>query len=275
MNEEHFRELSAARALHALSPEDEQAFSRALAAHPEWRSTVDEDQEAAAALGAMTPPVPPPPDARDALLAAIAGAPQAPAPSGGAADASDAAPSAATSGAAPSAAADADAPAAARTGGERGSRPPRRRAAWFALAASVAVLIAVSLAIPWGRLLAPSDPVSLALQEIDEAPDARSATAPLPGGGSATLRWSAETAQAVFVAEGMETAPEGRDYEAWVVRGETPVSLGVMDVDDAGRSEILATGFAPGDAVAVTVETRGGSPSGAPSGDPIVAIPAA
>ena len=36
MNVHEFAELAAGHALHALSPEDQQAYEVALAAHPEW-----------------------------------------------------------------------------------------------------------------------------------------------------------------------------------------------------------------------------------------------
>ncbi|MFV4914435.1 anti-sigma factor, partial [Microbacterium lacticum] len=72
MNVHEFAELSAGHAVAALSPEDEQAYQDALAAHPEWRGIVEADAETAAALAEGAAPVSPPLGARSALLRAIA-----------------------------------------------------------------------------------------------------------------------------------------------------------------------------------------------------------
>lgn len=255
MNEQEFRELSAARALHALSPEEEQAFSLALAAHPEWRSVVDEDRETAAALGAAAPEVSPSEASRAAILDLISRTPQF---DGTHTPVADPAPD-----------------AAEEDGPEEAPRRPRRRAAWFVLAASVAVLLAVSLSFPWGSLLPAQDPAVVALQQIEASPDADTVTAELPDGSKGALHWSDQVRKAVLVTEGMSDAPSGRDYELWIVRGEQPTSLGVMRVGPEGEATVLAAGFEPGDALAVTIEDRGGSPTGAPTTDPLFVLAAA
>ncbi|WP_125100105.1 anti-sigma factor [Leucobacter chromiireducens] len=262
MNEQEFRELSAARALHALSPEEEQRFSHALSTHPAWRTIVDEDRETAAAIGAAAPEVAPPAAARASILELIARSPQFVA-----SEADDP---------------EAGSPPLAEPAQELDPEPasesdpePRRTwrsAKWFALAASIAVLLTVSLAMPWTTILAPQDPVALALQRIEQAADADTATAPLPGGGEGTLHWSDAEAEAVLVTDGLASAPEGRDYELWIVRGDAPTSLGVVRAGTGGASMTIATGFEPGDALAVTVEAEGGSPSGAPTTDPILVL---
>ena len=53
MNEKDFAELSAGAALHALSPEDETLFHRALAEHPEWQDIVESDAATAAQTRAV------------------------------------------------------------------------------------------------------------------------------------------------------------------------------------------------------------------------------
>ncbi|MBL3700507.1 anti-sigma factor [Leucobacter luti] len=275
MNEHDFRELSAARALHALSPDEEQEFSRALAAHPEWQSVVDEDRATAAAMSAVAPEIAPPDAARSAILDLIARTPQFEAP-----------PAAAPAAPAPAPGPVPPEPVAPRPvipeladldQDDPDDSPPRhrKRAVWFTLAASVAVMLVVSLSFPWGTLFPPQDPASRALELIAAAPDANTVTAQLPGGATGTLLWSADTRQAVLVTEGMEAAPEGRDYELWIVRGSQPVSLGVMRVGDGGDTALLAPGFVPGDAVAVTVEEQGGSPTGLPTTEPLFVLASA
>ena len=282
MNEQQFRELSAARALHALSPDEEQSFSEALAAHPEWLMIVDEDRDTVAELGAATPEVAPPSAARGAILDMIARTPQfeAGAP-GSVAAATPAAPASAS--AAPATPAPPVEPRADHIpelveepeDPEQAFTRSRRKAAWFGLAASIAVLLAIALALPVRGMMTPQDPVSVALQQVESASDARTTTVDLDGNGKATLHWSDSTQQAVFVADGMAAAPENHDYELWIVRGDTPISLGVMHADAKGSAAVLADGFEPGDALAVTVEDRGGSPTGAPTSDPVVVVTSA
>lgn len=71
MNVQEFAELSAGRALAALSPDDERAFDEALREHPEWQSIVDADLETVATLGESVAPVAPPLATRSKLLGLI------------------------------------------------------------------------------------------------------------------------------------------------------------------------------------------------------------
>ncbi|WP_053386212.1 anti-sigma factor [Leucobacter japonicus] len=278
MNEQLFRELSAARALHVLSPEEEQTFSEALAAHPEWLPVADEDRETVARLSASISEVAPPAGARTAMLDLIARTPQFEAPERpsalGAADLASVVdePVHAPEATLPPELLGADDD---HEDAEESFTRSRRRAGWFGLAASVAVLLAIALALPVTGMLAPKDPVSIALQQVESSNDARTETVALADGGQATLHWSNSSQQAVFVAEGMRAAPADRDYELWIVRGDEPISLGVMRANNAGGAAVLAQGFEPGDALAVTVEDRGGSRSGLPTTDPIAVIASA
>jgi anti-sigma-K factor RskA len=69
-----------------------------------------------------------------------------------------------------------------------------------------------------------------------------------------------------------------KDFELWYIKGtEAPVSMGVIPVD--GRTEIpmgdaARQKFSEGTVLAVTLEAKGGSPTGAPQG-PVVAAGAA
>ncbi|GAA1775873.1 anti-sigma factor [Leucobacter iarius] len=257
MNEQEFRELSAAHALDALSPDEELAFAEALEAHPEWRAILDADREAAADLGGSVPEAVPPASVRASILDAIAELPQAgsedPTASGSAA-AADPEPAPTTPAPAP--------------------RRARGRAGWFALAASIAVLLSIGLS-PWVReSLFPQDPVATALEQVEAAPDARSATGTTDTAARGTLHWSDSEQRAVFVLDDLPKAASGHDYELWIVRGDRPISLGVVR-PDGSRAAVIAKGFRPGDTVAVTVEDRGGSPTGAPTTAPILAIASA
>lgn len=63
----------------------------------------------------------------------------------------------------------------------------------------------------------------------------------------------------------LPAAAAGKTWEAWVIRGDTPVRAGVTD-DHGVTTLTLTTGVAPGDTVAVTAEPAGGvdAPTGAP-----------
>lgn len=68
-----------------------------------------------------------------------------------------------------------------------------------------------------------------------------------------------------------------KDYELWAIQGSNaPVSMGVIPIDQ--RSDVklptLPDTFAAGTVLAITLEQKGGSPTGAPQG-PIVAKGAA
>jgi anti-sigma-K factor RskA len=66
----------------------------------------------------------------------------------------------------------------------------------------------------------------------------------------------------------LPSAAAGKTWEAWVIRGDTPVRAGVTD-DHGVTTLTLTTGVAAGDTVAVTAEPAGGVD--APTGTPVLA----
>ena len=70
-----------------------------------------------------------------------------------------------------------------------------------------------------------------------------------------------------------EAVPQ-KDYELWAIKGSNaPQSMGVIPVDaksDIALSAKIKEGFGEGTILAITLEPKGGSPTGAPTG-PIVA----
>lgn len=266
MNEKDFAELAAGAALHSLSADDERRYRAALAEHPEWRAMVDADAAAAALLADRVEPVAAPAHIRSALLSQIADMPQDDGEGTEPASRADALSSADEDPVAPSGTAPTSSPKA-----------PRRR--WtrtvFALAACLAVLVGVGIgAVALNQQLNPPASV-VALQEIEAAGDAQQATVDLDDGGTATAHWSASVGKAVLVADGLPAPGEGETYELWFVRGDAPVSAGVFDVADGDATALLAGDMQAGDAIAVTVEQAGGSPTGQPTTDPVIVIPTA
>jgi anti-sigma-K factor RskA len=263
MNEKDFAELAAGAALHSLSADDERRFRAALAEHPEWRSIAEADAAVAGLLADTAAPTPPPAYLRSALLAQIAETPQSVVP-----ETDDGVPL--TSPTDEPAVEAADVPT-----NEAVPKPRRWARTVFALAACLAVLVGVGIgAVTLNEQL--NRPASVvALQEIESAGDAEQATVALDDGGTATAHWSASAGKAVLVADGLPNPGEGQTYELWFVRGDAPVSAGVFDVDGGDATALLAGDMQAGDAIAVTVEQAGGSPTGQPTTDPVIVIPTA
>lgn len=261
MNEREFAELAAGHSLGSLSVQDEQRYRTALAAHPEWSSIVSDDADTAALLADGVPPVAPPPALRDALLARIAVTPQN--------LGHDAAPADE-----PPAVSDQGDPAPApEAAAAEPARRPRRLL--FALAACLVLIVglgvAASVVIP--QLLRPAAVV--ALDKIENAPDAAQKTVSLPSGGHATAHWSASIGSAVLVSDGLQPLDAKQTYELWFVRGDGPVSAGVFAAEQGTTTAQLSGNMHAGDAIAVTVEPAGGSPTGKPTSQPIIVIPTA
>ncbi|HEY5861063.1 MAG TPA: anti-sigma factor [Actinomycetota bacterium] len=247
MNEQEFAELAAGHALYALSPDDERAFENARRQHPEWEHLVTADAETAAVLAESVSDVAPPPGLRSALLAQIAGDEQAP---------------------------------TAQPAEEAENTPtpepvkPRRWGArsWFALAASLALLVGVG----WGavtvgeRLNTPASVV--ALDQIESASDAQSETVTLSDGGEVTAHWSESVGKAVLVSDGLPTIADDESFELWFVRDGAAIPAGTFTSEDGTATALLEGGIESGDVIAVTVEQAGGSPTGQPTSDPIVQI---
>ncbi|MBT2496542.1 anti-sigma factor [Microbacterium sp. ISL-59] len=259
MNEKEFAELAAGAALHALSADDEHRFHDALAAHPEWQTIVEADAGAAGMLAETAATVDPPASIRSALLAQIAVTPQ-----GRASDGDE-----------PHAAAPEPVGRAAEEPAVESPQPRRWTRTVFALAACLALLVGVGIgAVALNQQL--NRPASVvALQEIEAAGDAEQATVALDDGGTATAHWSGSVGKAVLVADGLPNPGEGETYELWFVRGDAPVSAGVFDVDGGDATALLDGDMQAGDAIAVTVEQAGGSPTGQPTTDPVIVIPTA
>lgn len=266
MNENDFAELSAGFALGALSPDDERAYHAALAEHPEWQSIATADAETAAALAEGAPAAAPPLDLRSKLLSAIAASENA--------DVEATAPGAAPD-VAPAAEQAPVAPRLATGSPETEMLQTVERRNWsrglFALVASITLLVGIG----WGAgalsTLWQAPAAVTALEQIEQAPDASSADTTFDG-GSATVHWSESVGKVVLVAEGLPSIDRDQTYELWFVRGDTPVAAGTFTAKDGASTAQLTGTMQPGDTIAVTVEQAGGSPTGTPTSDPILAV---
>lgn len=277
MDEKEFAELAAGAALNALSPADRAAFDAARRAHPEWEHWIETDAATAAALADTVSDAVPPLTLRSTLLSRVATTPLLPAM-----DAAVAATAEPVDRWTP-----APAPAPDRSGDRPAVEPPpptaviqavsRRR--WtrgiLTLAASMVLLVALGLgAVQINEYMnRPAEVV--ALQQIEDSPDAQSATVEITDGGSATAHWSESVGKVVLVSQGLPPIADDESFELWFVRDGTAVPAGVFEPTDGTTTALLEGAVEPGDVIAVTVEPQGGSPTGEPSSDPIVAIPTA
>ncbi|WP_265446035.1 anti-sigma factor [Flexivirga meconopsidis] len=203
------------------------------------RTEVAELQDATALIGESTTPVSPPPSMRDSVLAAAARTPQHPPTAQG-----------------------------RPTRVEPAGAAPRRRnrpGQWLLAAAAALVLIAGGVTVatkPWQQDKAPVS----AVQQVEQAPDARSTTASADG-GSLVVVASASRGKAVATLRGMPPAPAGKTYQAWFISGGKPVSAGMLEPDKATVLDGSVTGAS---AAAITVEPAGGSQQ--PTSKPIMSV---
>jgi anti-sigma-K factor RskA len=282
VNESEFAELAAGYAFGALSQEDAAAFEAARVQHPEWEHIIVTDVATVAELADGVEPVAAPLALRGALLSQISRMPQ-----GEPLMVTDAATNAALAppvdALAEAAASHDDSPGplfvepAPTTSTIQAIERKNWTRGLFGLAASLVLLVALGLgAATIGELIGPS-PATIALAEIDQAEDGAEATVAVGDGGTATLYWSASLDQAVLVSDGLPAIEDDQAFEMWVVRGEeAPVSAGTFTPgDDSTATALIDSSVEAGDAIAVTVEEAGGSQTGAPTTEPILAIPTA
>ena len=99
--------------------------------------------------------------------------------------------------------------------------------------------------------------------------------APQPSGGGLGARALVDIAARTAMVLSSALAPRaGKDFELWIIRGkEAPIPAGLLRAGQSGTvlasidPRLLAGGA---DALAVSVEPTGGSPTGAPTGDVVL-----
>lgn len=144
---------------------------------------------------------------------------------------------------------------------------PLRRKRWQTgvLAAAAAVVIGLG-ALGVGMALRPASIDSTA-EQVFAAPDVRTISGEIPGGGTATVVFSREKNAGVLVMNNVTPPKTGTVYQMWLIDADGPHSAGTMDATAVAPS---TTAVLPdlGDSttLAFTVEPPGGSqePSTAP-----------
>jgi len=143
-------------------------------------------------------------------------------------------------------------------------QPALRRIRSFALAASVVLMVGLAALLYWRSF-----------------PVTRATAVATISAKSGEHIWELEVFgnldRLVAHAARLPARPAGHDYELWALpKGRAPVSLGVLPAEGATTRTLTAIqkhALASSSQVAVTIEPRGGSPTGQPTGDVIYVAP--
>jgi anti-sigma-K factor RskA len=239
-NNERFEDLKEAYVLDALPVEERRSFEEYLVAHPERQAEIDELSAVAGLLAFSPHEQEPPPSLRRRIMDTV----------------------------------------------EAEAAQPRvhyhtGRRSWLAglweavgvrdLVLAVAALLVIGL-FSWSMLLQgevrdlqghvqslqsqPQGPQMIALGGEGTKQGARAELVTLEGD------------RAVLVAENMPPIPEGKTYEIWVIKGDTPQPSGLFKPKGNSIAAVVENPVEGADAVAVTVEPEGGSKE--PTTDPML-----
>ena len=241
--------LSGAYAVDALDEREREAFERHLAECQECRDEVAGLREAAAGLSALTARTPSE-GLRESVLGGIRSIRPLPPL---VADLDGPAPGDPGSGG-PRTAAPGPDPGPATV---RSLRPRRRVATWLAAAAAVAALVVGGLV--WSPWRGSAPPIS-ATEQVLHAPDAQRVERTVDG-ATTTLVRSVSLGKAVIVAHDMPNAPQGEDFQLWLLQpGTGMVSAGLMPHSHGPTVSVLLQGdAATATAAGITLEPAGGS----------------
>ena len=155
-----------------------------------------------------------------------------------------------------------------------GPAAPQRQSRWqtAVLAAAAAVVIGLG-ALGVGMALRPAPTVSTA-EQVFAAPDVRTVSGDIPGGGTATVVFSREKNAGVLVMNNVAPPKPGTVYQMWLINDAGPHSAGTMDAQAVAPSTTAVLPDLDGSStLAFTVEPPGGSQQ--PTTEPFAALPLA
>jgi anti-sigma-K factor RskA len=147
------------------------------------------------------------------------------------------------------------------------SRIRRWQAATLAAAAAVAIGLG---ALGVGMVMRPA-PTPSAAEQIFAAPDVRTVTGDIPGGGTATVVFSREKDAGVLVMNNVAPPKTGTVYQMWLINNTGPHSAGTMDAEAIAPSTTAVLSDLDGSqTLAFTVEP--GTGSDRPTSEPFATL---
>ena len=246
MEQERFEDLKTAYVLGALPEEELLEFERYLAAHPNLQAEVEELGTVAGLLALSPREREPAPELRRRIMDTV----------------------------------EAEAADPAET-----VHPRDRRRSWLAglweavgardLALAAAAMLVIGL-FSWSMLLqGEMRDLQGRVQDLqDQSQEQSEGPQMIALGGSGTEQGARaqlvtlEGDRAVLVAENMPPVPEGKTYQIWVIKGDTPRPSGLFEPKGGSIAAVVEKPVEGADAVAVTVEPEGGSPK--PTTEPML-----
>ena len=151
-------------------------------------------------------------------------------------------------------------------------RPRIKRWQKVALAAA-AVLAVGGGALGVGLALRPAATPTTA-EQIFAAPDVRTVSGEIPGGGTATVVFSREKDAGVLVMNNVTPPQPGTVYQMWLIDADGPHPAGTMDAKAVAPSTTaVLPDLGDSETLAFTVEPPGGSAQ--PTSQPFAALPLA
>jgi anti-sigma-K factor RskA len=138
--------------------------------------------------------------------------------------------------------------------------PIKRSNRWRTTILAAAAVLAVGLgALGVGIAMRPAPTTSTA-EQIFAAPDVRTVSGEIPGGGTATLVFSHEKDAGVLVMNNVPPPKSGTVYQMWLVGDKGPQSAGTMDAKAVAPSTTaVLPDLGDSQTLAFTVEPGGGS----------------
>lgn len=150
-----------------------------------------------------------------------------------------------------------------------------RVAAAFALAAVLVLGVVVSIQadrLAEARRETQAAQGALALSSITGQADLQTRTSAVASGGTATVLSSARAGRGVVLLAGVTTLATDKTYELWLIDAAGKPRPVTTFATDNTTATVDFAGFRTGDSVGLSVEPAGGSPTGAPTTTPVLAV---